>query len=193
LTETENKYRIRIAGAFEKHFRQYGFKKTTVDEVAAEMGVSKKTIYRHFRSKEDIFRYLIRNIADDRVLMITRKIESQPKAWEKLESTIQINFAEFRKIQKRKARMPDNLLQSEMASGIFRKAFYGLLKDIVDEGVSTGEFEVCNPETTVKYIQAMISESLFWIVEDISARPEDSLFCAIKKLLQKQNKPLNRN
>jgi len=187
---TKNEHMIRIAGAFEKHFRHYGFKKTTVDEVAAEIGVSKKTIYRYFRSKEDIFRYVIETIAHKRVEMITGKIASIDSEREKLEAAITITFMEFRKVQEKKAFMPDNLLQSEMASGIFRKAFYGLFKDIVDEGVCSGEFDVCNTETTVKYIQSMIAESMFWIVEDLNARPENTLLCAIRKLLHKQDKPV---
>ena len=44
--------RERIADVFKKHFTYFGFKKTSVDEVAKELKISKKTIYQFFSSKE---------------------------------------------------------------------------------------------------------------------------------------------
>ena len=34
---------------------RFGFKKTTVDEIAKEARISKRTIYGHFKNKEDLF------------------------------------------------------------------------------------------------------------------------------------------
>ncbi len=45
----------RIIQAAQKEFMQFGYTKVTVDEVAKVAGVSKKTIYQYFNSKEDIF------------------------------------------------------------------------------------------------------------------------------------------
>ena len=36
-------------------FERFGYKKTTVDEISHDARVSKKTIYEHFKNKEDIF------------------------------------------------------------------------------------------------------------------------------------------
>lgn len=44
----------RIIEAAEKRFSQYGFRRVTMDDIASDLGISKKTLYRHFRSKEDI-------------------------------------------------------------------------------------------------------------------------------------------
>lgn len=45
----------KILNAAQKEFMQFGYTKVTVDEVAKSAGVSKKTIYQYFNSKEDIF------------------------------------------------------------------------------------------------------------------------------------------
>ncbi|MGV6844910.1 MAG: TetR/AcrR family transcriptional regulator [Lutibacter sp.] len=37
-----------------KIFLKYGFKSTTMDDVAEKLAISKKTIYKYFRSKEDL-------------------------------------------------------------------------------------------------------------------------------------------
>ena len=35
-------------------FMQYGFKTFTMDDLASKMGISKKTLYEHFPSKNDL-------------------------------------------------------------------------------------------------------------------------------------------
>ncbi len=44
----------RIIDAAEKRFSQYGFRRVTMDDIASDLGISKKTLYLHFKSKEDI-------------------------------------------------------------------------------------------------------------------------------------------
>jgi AcrR family transcriptional regulator len=39
-----------------KNFKKYGFKKATVDEIAGELGISKRTLYGLFSSKMEILR-----------------------------------------------------------------------------------------------------------------------------------------
>ncbi len=46
--------RQRILDAAQERLWRYGFKKTTIDEIAADAGVGKGTVYLHFDSKEDI-------------------------------------------------------------------------------------------------------------------------------------------
>lgn len=40
-------------------FHQFGFKKVSMDEIAKEAGVTKKTIYMYFSSKEELSKYFI--------------------------------------------------------------------------------------------------------------------------------------
>src|SRR5271168_2046080 len=46
--------REKILHAAEKRLWHYGFRKTTIDEIAADAGVGKGTVYLYFDSKEDI-------------------------------------------------------------------------------------------------------------------------------------------
>lgn len=45
-------------------FLESGFAATTMEAVAGEAGVSKMTLYRHFRTKEALFEALVRGLAD---------------------------------------------------------------------------------------------------------------------------------
>ncbi len=46
--------RQKILDAAEQRLWHYGFKKTTIDEIASDAGVGKGTVYLHFQSKEDV-------------------------------------------------------------------------------------------------------------------------------------------
>lgn len=183
MKDSNSKQKIRIAGAFEKHFLHFGFKKTTVDEVAAELGSSKKTIYHYFSSKDEIFYFIISRKAKARREMIEKKIRHLETASEKMEAMIRINFSEFRKIHKKKLKAMDGRFQSEIAAAAFREAFYQMVSNIVIQGVENKEFEVCDHEVTVKYIQALISETVMIMREQGIEEPEDFLIYTVNKIL----------
>ena len=41
-------------------FTKYGYKKASMDEIAKEANVTKKTIYSYFKDKDSMFSYFIR-------------------------------------------------------------------------------------------------------------------------------------
>ena len=51
--------RDQVIEAARKLFHQFGFKKVSMDEIAKEAGVTKKTIYMYFESKEELLKYFI--------------------------------------------------------------------------------------------------------------------------------------
>jgi AcrR family transcriptional regulator len=51
--------REHIFGAASELFFQFGFSKVTTDEIAASAGISKKTLYKYFESKEVLFAEVI--------------------------------------------------------------------------------------------------------------------------------------
>ena len=65
-----------VIEAARRLFHQFGFKKVSMDEIAKEAGVTKKTIYMYFGSKEELLKYFIqeeiRNMED-----IVEKVETQ--------------------------------------------------------------------------------------------------------------------
>ncbi|MFD0939753.1 TetR/AcrR family transcriptional regulator [Pedobacter boryungensis] len=48
-----------IIAEADKLFCQYGFKSVTMDDIAKHLGMSKKTIYQHFRDKDELVNILI--------------------------------------------------------------------------------------------------------------------------------------
>ena len=42
--------------AASEQFKQYGYRKTSMDDIAKRMGVSRASLYSYFKNKDDIFR-----------------------------------------------------------------------------------------------------------------------------------------
>ncbi len=51
--------RARILGLAQEQFTQFGFSRVTMDDLASDLGISKKTLYKEFRSKDDLLRSVI--------------------------------------------------------------------------------------------------------------------------------------
>ena len=58
VPRTEN-VRLDILDVAYRRFADFGFKKVTIDEIAAELGISKKTVYKFFSSKEELLREVV--------------------------------------------------------------------------------------------------------------------------------------
>lgn len=63
--------RERILKAAEELFMKFGIRSVTMDEIASELGISKKTIYLHFEDKDSI----VHEVATQR--MICEKVECE--------------------------------------------------------------------------------------------------------------------
>jgi AcrR family transcriptional regulator len=55
----------RILHVSEELFFRHGFSRVTVDEIVRDLGISKKTIYRFFRNKKEIFLAIVKRKQDD--------------------------------------------------------------------------------------------------------------------------------
>ena len=56
--------RASIVGGAKDVFLRHGFEGASMDEIAAAAGVSKMTVYRYFRSKEQLFAGVIRDLCE---------------------------------------------------------------------------------------------------------------------------------
>jgi len=53
-----------VVAAVRELFRRYGYRRTSVDDIAREAGISKATLYLHFASKEEMFRAMTRQFRE---------------------------------------------------------------------------------------------------------------------------------
>ena len=70
LAGDDPKQQAILGSAFEA-FRLYGFKRTSMEDIAKGAGMSRAALYLHFRNKEDIFRSLAQGYYDLAVMQVS--------------------------------------------------------------------------------------------------------------------------
>jgi len=128
-----------LTGA-QKIFLREGFYKTPMDDIAADLKVSKKTIYKHFNSKEEIVRECLMNYISKNHKNIINIVSADVNAVEKLYkmfgsvSKMLLNISE-KFVRDIRDYMPD--LWKEIDK-IRTKILFENLKIIVEQGQKEG-------------------------------------------------------
>ncbi|MDQ7083121.1 MAG: TetR/AcrR family transcriptional regulator [Aquificota bacterium] len=86
LTHTKE----RIAKVAVRLFSRKGFKGTTMKDIASEVGITEGAIYRHFASKEDIIRYLTKEITEELNRLIAVEVLPQKTFREKVARLVEV-------------------------------------------------------------------------------------------------------
>lgn len=87
----ESEKRAQILSLAKKRFERFGFNKTTVDEIARDAGISKRTLYQEFESKEKILEELLMFEALSVRKAILNQIGKIPNPAEKLQAYIRLS------------------------------------------------------------------------------------------------------
>lgn len=74
---------------------RFGFKKTTMDEISKDCKISKKTIYEHFKDKEDMFTCLLTRECHKTMEMMLSQVAEIADPLEKLMQLVRIAVAYF--------------------------------------------------------------------------------------------------
>jgi AcrR family transcriptional regulator len=158
--------RERILEEAVKLFYARGFTGTTLDDIAAELGVTKPFIYTHFRSKNDLLAAVCLPTIEKSVAAVDNAVNSTGTPTEKLRRAIadftrvvlerQANIAIF--FREEKHLLPEALAEIVKE----QKRFDRLLSKILADGVAAGEFEIKDVSLAALAIGGMISWSYTW-------------------------------
>ncbi len=87
-TERAERTRERILLYSAKHFRERGIRKVTVDELCAEMALSKRTFYKYFRSRDDLVEVIIDRVVSEASRATRESLQSDGPASEALRTHV---------------------------------------------------------------------------------------------------------
>lgn len=85
--------KLAIIAAATELFKEFGYERASMNELAKRLGGSKATLYGYFPSKEDLFRAVVRSSATPYLAEATRELAIEPTSRAVLEKTLQ-SFAE---------------------------------------------------------------------------------------------------
>jgi AcrR family transcriptional regulator len=156
-------------------FSRFGFKKTTMDEVAKALKIGKSSIYYYFKSKEEIFEAVVLNEANILRNELTTAIKSVESPVEKMEKYVFVRMKAFEKLSNYyNAIFDKNLDHFEFIERIrekYDREEIAILRLILYDGVRKRVFKVENSEYTALAIQTTLKGlevPLFWKKREIN-------------------------
>jgi AcrR family transcriptional regulator len=158
--------RERILEEAVKLFYERGFNGTTLDDIAAELGVTKPFIYTHFRSKVDLLAALCKPTIEMSLAAVTSAAAMPGTPTERLSRGVvdftkvvlqrQPNIAIY--FREEKNLTPEALHE---INGL-RRQFDRVLSQLLQEGVDSGAFHVQDVNLAALAIGGMISWAYTW-------------------------------
>ncbi len=149
--------RCAILNAARKRFCLHGLTKVTMDEIAADLGMSKAALYYYFSTKEEIFRQVVAQEREDFIRGIESIIKNKQTGTDKLGAY----FAQH-------STLLGTMLDLRMQAGdsihpLMRDLFRefnqkeaALLKVILRDGKNQKEFNLDYPEKTALFVQHIL-------------------------------------
>ena len=165
----KDEYRRRIIIGAAKVFSRFGFKKTTMDEIARELKMGKSSIYYYYKSKEQIFEAVVLREANILRNELTTAIKSVESPIEKMQKYISVRMRTFEKLANYyNAIFDKNLDHYEFIERIrekYDREEMAILRLIVYDGIRKKVFSVENSEYTAMAVQTTmkgLEVPLFW-------------------------------
>lgn len=137
-------------------FSRYGFKKTTMDDIAFAAGKGKSSLYYYFRNKEEVFEAVAANEAELLQQEVLTDLAKQKKAKLKLRKYVNIRMKRFASKGNLYTALSDNFLATfsfiEKIRNNYRDWEINAIKEILNEGIANKEFKNLNAEFTSEAI-----------------------------------------
>jgi AcrR family transcriptional regulator len=152
--------RMQIVGVARRIFTRYGFRKTTMEEIAVATQMGKSSIYYYFKSKEEIFQAVVEfeaKMLKERLTKIIRKNDSPP---ERLKAYILFRLHHVRTLENFYAALNEETLSHMGFILEIRRNFeieeQQLVGQILEDGMEKGVFQQTSPQIGAIAISTMM-------------------------------------
>ena len=152
--------RQKILDAAEQRLWHYGFKKTTIDEIASDAGVGKGTVYLYFEGKEDIALAIMAQFKDESLREIEEIAQDPSKtSVQKLKEMLQQPMIRsYQRCQESPATLELVVaikphIQARLRPYLEKE--YALLAEVLEEGNVRGVFDVPDTREAARTLKTM--------------------------------------
>jgi len=161
LLQKEEIIEKEIIDAARTLFKEYGFKKTTMGDIAMSLGKAKSSLYYYYPGKEEIFEAVINEEMNELLSQIRYAMDEAASSKEKL-----IAYCRCRLNKLNQLYNLSDVLRREIADmqcmmtdvrSKFDTSHVELVKEILEEGVRNGEFKKINLENIELVAYLMVS------------------------------------
>ncbi|MCK5693586.1 MAG: TetR/AcrR family transcriptional regulator [Bacteroidales bacterium] len=156
----KEKVRTHIVGIARRIFTRYGFRKTTMEEIASASQMGKSSVYYYFKSKEDIFRAVVEFEAIMLKERLNRIISKDNSPTERLKAYILFRLHHVRTLENFYAALNEETLSHMGFILEIRRNFeikeQELVSKILEEGMEQGVFQLSSSKIGAIAISTMM-------------------------------------
>ncbi len=146
-------HRDAILTAATETFGRFGFKKTSIDDIARRAGIGKGTVYLHFESKEELFAAVIRRMAVKALASLQAAVKQAGAPQAKVRAFLEGRLRQHARTAADLRVSEESLLEVLAHAAPYRREAE-LLEDIINEGNARGVFAVRSPRLAAEGISA---------------------------------------
>lgn len=174
--------REHIADSFEALLERRGYRGTSVEDIAKDLRISKKTVYVHFGSKDDLHAFVVRRKASAECDRIAAQIDDLPTDTARVEALARTVLARTRE-RIRAHRGDESISLHQVHERVYFDAYTDLLRRYIRSGSASGEFTVAGEEITVRLVSGVLLAGARVLLDDSEAAVEGPVTEAIARLL----------
>lgn len=150
-------------------FARFGFKKTTMEEIAKAMKKAKSSLYYYFKSKEEVFSMVIEQEANVLREKIEKAISQENTPQGKLRAYIITRMRGLKQLANFYSALKDEYLENYKFIEKFRRKYdeeeTQMIKRILNEGVENGVFDIKDIEMTTLAILITLKGFEAWVFQ----------------------------
>jgi AcrR family transcriptional regulator len=166
-------HRKEILEAAEKLFAAKGFFPTTMSDIAQEAEFGTGTLYKYFKSKEDLYFTLIHDKTEEINQLVKNEFSKKASPKEKIKRSLLLQFEfiehnrDFFRIYISERNRFEWTVKDELGKRIHDKmvAYIRTLTDTMKEGIKEGEFEPKDPLDLAHALVGIVNSFVFeWLI-----------------------------
>jgi AcrR family transcriptional regulator len=160
MVVVKSEVRAQIIDVARKVFTRYGFRKTTMEEIAAAARKGKSSIYYYYPSKEDIFKAVVEKEASELKEQLANAIHADDAPIDKLKAYILFRLHHVRTLGNFYAALNEESLSHFGFILDIRKRFdqdeMDVVQEILEEGLTDGSFQLSSSKIGAIAIATMM-------------------------------------
>ncbi|TDH28775.1 TetR/AcrR family transcriptional regulator [Segetibacter sp. 3557_3] len=145
-----------------RRFSHFGIDKTTVTEIAEDLGISKQSLFYYYHDKNSLIKAVVEKIINEFEVATTRLFQTAPSLEAALLGMIELKRSFFKQYQL--MAVPGNKRDlnnlKPALTGLYnnaRKTTCSLISEMIKKGIQTNELECADPEETSELIIEMFT------------------------------------
>ena len=186
-----NKTKRKIFETSMKLFAEKGYDATSIEEITATVGVAKGTLYYHFSSKEEIFKFLVEEGVKLLKNSIAIKTDKLTNSLDKIRAIVLIELKVLVKYESIMTIILSQIWGTGPRSKMCRDyvfEYIQMIQEIVEEGMEKGEIIKADPNVIASGIFGFVCSSLIYKLRREKNIEVPELYAEIEKSFIKKLK-----